>query len=284
MFKLVKTIYIIMLILFCINMLNSEIIKNAESISLGGVQTVLTKNIYSLFDNPAVLCTINHIELGVSYMPLYGMEDLYSLKILSVLPLKNFTVGGGFYKLTAENLYHYSIIAAGIGFPLLHYLYSGITLKYIMTGFNKPDNELDEINDSTSAISINLGLFCKINKSVRLGICGKNFNNPQLQFSSKNYRKQDIRYFNFGAKINLRENFAIFVEEEFAKSKDLSTNFGAELSFYNVIFARVGMRSSEQLSVGTGVNLSFITINFGLNTNSEIGNLYQLDFILKYSK
>lgn len=281
--KFIKTIYIIGLCLIIITAGYGEIIKGAKSVAIGGVESVTVEDPNSLFNNSALMCDIQPYTFLFSYIPIYNIENMYSFRTALILPfVKKFTLGLGLDYLGVTGLYSQSSLLFSTAVRFNKYIYSGVTVKYFMNKIYKSPDEIDTINDKVNRISFDIGMFIKMNKYISLGVTGRNMNDPDLRFLRESKIRKSIRSFLTGIKFDFTKNLSIFLEEKFAKDSNPSFRFGTEFLFYKVVAVRAGMGENQMISLGLGLNFPYVTLNFGLMAHSELGNLYQLDFILKY--
>lgn len=276
----IKTIYIFIGILILAKVIFG-ISEGAKSLGVGNIQSVILSDVNSLFNNPANLNSINNLSIMASYISLYNIEDLYNLKFGFVYPLKDFKIGAGIKFLKFENLYNFSQYSIALGLPFKKYFNFGIAFSYLLNQVKLENDEIKDIRNSVGKLSLSLGLTFNINEYILIGGFCRNLNNPNLNFSKKFDNKNEIREFRAGLKLNIVKNFAFLIEEKFIRGREPETLIGTQLNFYDTIIAFAGLNKTQNVTTGFGLYLKNFNIEFGLNSGSELGYIYQIDVTVK---
>jgi len=276
-----KPFYITLIIIVCsFGLSYGELASGARNLSLGSVESVVSATPNSLFNNPAGLSELDKYTLLFSYMPVYGIDELYNIRVSFVVPIKGLHLSGGVNNLVLKNIYTKIELLAGLSFYLNSNFSFGFALKYFINRLNKSEGESLSINDDIRKFSFNLGMLTSINKYLKFGVAGKNLNNPNLNFSGRvSSTDSGIREFIIGADIKFTDNFDVFLEEKFLRNNRYFC-LGSEFRFYNVIAVRAGISEQTDITLGLGFNLPYFSFDFGLSSHSELGNQYQVDVML----
>ncbi len=274
-----KKIFIIIGLLFFTVSGYSEMEKSARTLGMGGAAVVID-DISAIFYNPAAVSKVKKYGFSASFMPVYSIENFYYTRLTGVITLNKFNISLAGYRIWLGSLFAKNNFYLGTAFNLSDKISFGAAFKYGLFIVEKSSGEINDINNSTSYLTLNIGAKVKIVKYFEAGISGENLTNPQMSFLENNISQQNTRNFIIGGKINFTDYFYITIDDKFYNSKT-ELKAGSELWVYNTVAVRVGINDKEQYSMGIGLKTGFLNFDFGIQSHSYLGNLYQLDLILR---
>ncbi|HOK40370.1 MAG TPA: PorV/PorQ family protein [bacterium] len=270
---------------------------NVRSSSLGGsgVSALFDNN--GIYLNPANLtfCDRNNIsfihtlwlaDIRLNYLSLcqkidnkrtlgFGLQyfDFGVIKHTYILPSNNYYYAGNLNSYGTINTFSYSQklseLDSSFGFNF-KFLYEKLAVKKIKAFF------------------VDFGFLKRINlteSKANFGISIKNIG-PKVKYYSVK-EKVPIE-FNLGFSFDILNN--ILLSFDVNKSQDNKFGFktGIEGNFINKLYLRTGYNSlydiEDALSVGFGLNLDYILLNYSYVPGGEINNVHKFEFAYRFGK
>jgi len=264
--KKLTILFLILTFNFKLALLHSAFVDlgtGARPLGMGNAFVAVADDANTVLYNPAGLAQLKREEATLTYSQLYvGIDGLSSGFASYVRPInrKYGSFGIGWYNFTTKDLYNENTILLSYGYQILSQqpiLFGGLNLKYLAKEYKT--NEWTAVNPvfasgtTADGYSIDLGLLCKVNKMLSLGLSIENINQPDISLQSTDKVPMSYRV---GAAYKLKElgpvNSLTITLEDANISKTNTIRAGAEGWFMeNTLAARLGF-SNRDISLGAG--------------------------------
>ena len=264
--KKLTILFLILTFNFKLALLHSAFVDlgtGARPLGMGNAFVAVADDANTVLYNPAGLAQLKREEATLTYSQLYvGIDGLSSGFASYVRPInrKYGSFGIGWYNFTTKDLYNENTILLSYGYQILSQqpiLFGGLNLKYLAKEYKT--NEWTAVNPvfasgtTADGYSIDLGLLCKVNKMLSLGLSIENINQPDISLQSTDKVPMSYRV---GAAYKLKElgpvNSLTITLEDANISKTNAIRAGAEGWFMeNTLAARLGF-SNRDISLGAG--------------------------------
>ncbi len=256
-FHLYKITFVLLLI-FCSNPSNAQVIIGANGVGMGQATTALTENTWATFANPALIRD-DKISLGFYSLRNYGFSELTDIAAVGSYPTKYGVAAFGFHRY-GDNVFNETRIrlAYANNWKDLRF---GLALNYNSISFGGPYG-------SGGALGVDLGLATQLTEGLWLGAHSTNINRP-----SYNGIDEDLaRELSIGLSYRLEE-IALF---SFDMVKDVrfekSFRGGVEMKIIENLKGRVGISSQPNTySLGLGYGQSKWEINIAFQRHELLG-------------
>jgi hypothetical protein len=233
--------------------------QGVRALGMGGAFTAVSKDIESVWWNPAGASTIDATEVNASYSQY--IADLYgsyaaiaiprhlgciigSVNYVSMGSLNALDSQGNFIK--SINLSAYAV-ALGYAFPLTSNMSFGFTVKDIQQNLG---------DDTSSGFGADAGCQAYLSDSLSLGVSVQNIGSGLQTDSYTNSIPLELRG---GLAYSVTPKFLLALDEEKPSDSDTSTRLGAELKITDAFCLRAGYNSNSAagFSCGAGINAPF---------------------------
>ena len=235
-------------------------IIGAKNAALGGQSTTL-KDVFSVFNNPAGLSTLEDWNVGIYAENRFLVADLNLVGVGFNLPMKNgaFGFGGSYFGNTS-------------------YSESYITLAYsrllssnlsIAANFDYINLSIEEFG-STSAFTFGLGLQFSPSKNIDIGA---HIHNPIRIQLNQNSEETIPSILKMGIAYHPDEDgFTLFAEVEKDIDKSAILKFGLDYQLIEKLSLRAGISSNPAYSsFGLGLNLGKVVLDFANRFHPVLG-------------
>lgn len=280
-----KSIKILFIILFAAGIMFSEIkaqfIQSGRPIGMGGAFVSVNNDVSAIFHNPAGIADIERLSLLFSYMPVYGVDNLFHYKFTAVIPYLKQRIGLSYYNLSLTEVYSKDEIIAGSGYELNEFLLIGINFKLYTYSVTLPSEETS-YKSRLTYLTMDIGFLMHFIKWVDVGMCARNLTDPKIRYSDNSLNYTSQRCFTTGIKFNFTEYFHAMLDQEFKKNESMILKFGSELWFYDTVAIRAGISKNNVYSIGFGVKTEYVNVDFGLQAHKYLGSSFVADITGKF--
>ena len=260
--KLITLIFFFLIL----NNTSSQILPGANSIAQAHSDIAISKDIFSLFNNPAGVSIKNKREIGIFYSPSpYGIKELSNGFAAYREPTSfgNIAIGVMTY---GFDLYNENEFVFGYSNEITENILWGISFSQLITKIKR--------YGSTSAFNFSFGSIFRFSKDISLGFYAKNI------LRSANNLNRDI-LFSSGISYSPLKNSTI----NLAVSKELDYPFsisaGCNYALVKFLHLRFGLRRDpNQYSGGLGIYFSVFNLNYAASSHIDLGLTHQFDLII----
>lgn len=251
-----------------------QAVLGARPVSLGQAVTALPGNVWSVFENPAMIRGKKHTVsfFGARY---YGLADLSDVAAVITYPTSLGVIGGGVHRFGNE-LFSESRIRLTYKNSYQHFHY-GVAFNYshVAQGGNY---------GSFGAFSVDVGIAARIMDQLWIGAKATNIN--QARYGKVNEIVEEVpQNLSIGLSYRL-SGVALFTTDVIKDvSFPISYRAGIEIDIINHLKARAGITTSPQtFSAGFGYNTHRWGINITVQRHEDVALGYSpgLDFNISW--
>lgn len=249
----------------------SQILPGAKQIALSHSDVSLGNDVFTLFNNPALLSNIKFREVGVYYSPApFGFNELANGFVAYHEPTNygSFAIGGMTY---GFDLYRESKISLGYSYAINENFKGGLSVNYSMLSITNYGND--------GAFTLNLGGTAKVISNLFWGFSIHNFN--RATFGSEEGQIPTIYQSGFSM-IPVEQ-----VQLHAAFEKDLKYNasfrFGINYDLIEYLTIRTGFSTEpSKFSGGIGINYSQFKFDYAVFHHNDLGLTHQIGLIISF--
>lgn len=257
--------------------------------AMGGAGVSIDNSVWAAYYNPAGLSRLSGAQVGASYIRLYNMAFFKNFFGAAAYPLPgrygtlslNFQYFGVDYE--GENLSGEYTFALSHGFYLLKDINSSLAVGYSIKGYHwNLGTSVEGVElGSATALGLDVGLQASVYSRTYLGVYFLNINSPQVgQFSKYDLPQRVVAGISYqpydGVTTSLDFNHLIGFQQTEVWG-------GAEFQVFKYIFLRFGGTTNpNRFSAGIGLNISNLSIDYGLRTHGELGETHSMGVIYSF--
>ncbi|MEZ4884053.1 MAG: hypothetical protein R3E32_04870 [Chitinophagales bacterium] len=232
----------------------------AKSAALGGHSTTL-KDVFSVFNNPAGLSSLEGFNVGIYAENRFLIEDLNLLGVGIALPTKSgsFGLGGTYFGNAAYSESYFTLAYSRL---LARNLSIAVDFDYV-------NLSIEEFG-STSAFTFGLGLQFSPSKNIEIGASIYNPIRVQLTQDEESFLPSLI-------KVGLayhpeEEGFTLLGEVEKDIDREAILKFGLDYQLIEKLSLRAGISTNPAYSsFGLGLNLGKMVVDFANRFHPVLG-------------
>ena len=243
----------------------------AKQIALSNSDIAVGDNVFALFNNPAGLAQIDHMEIGVFFSPSpFGMNELKNGFAAFSYPASfgTIAVGGMVY---GFELYKESKISIGGSYNYQNNFYLGTTLNY--------KNISIKNYGIKSALIFDIGLLAIITDNLHFGFSYRNITRASL---SSNTDELPVEFLS-GLSYKIINNCTVSLAVEKDIRYKASPRFGIDYRIIKYISLRTGFSKYPNLySFGMGIHYSMLNFNYAIFTHQELGLTQQIGIVISF--
>lgn len=246
----------------------------ARQAGMGGCSTAITGS-WSACGNQAGLALLEHPAIGLAYENRFGIGEVSNKSLVAIWPTQIGVLG------VTTNYFGYRLyneLKAGLVYARSFgpYFQIGVQLDYLQT-------TIAEGYGSKSNLTFELGIQSKVSPNITLAAWAYNPIKVRLS-DTPNETIASIFKLALGWKIS--SSFLATVEsEKNTNTPSFSIRAGAEYSFKNRFYIRVGMSNNHDLfSMGFGFNYKAIQIDIAANNNQSLGISSEVSLVFQFKK
>ncbi|MBN1897224.1 MAG: hypothetical protein JW827_00465 [Spirochaetes bacterium] len=242
--------------------------------ALNGAGLAMVNDSDAIFINPAGLSRARGMDIAVARSFLFDELGIVKNSFSTVIPLAFLNFGFGWLNFDADIYSENSFFISGA--KKINRIWDiGFTYKLLWQKIDLEEMATENLKSSMIGHGLDLGMICRINKDLLLGLCGKNILTSDLGRKDAEYVERIIT-FGLGYQYNKRKIVFNYI------------NFLGELSYYedqqNYFNPKVAMEAAcvwkrISLLLRTGIDLYNITLGGGINfLKIDIDYAYQYKF------
>ncbi len=255
--------------------------------ALGSAYVSLADDANAVYWNPAGLVRDNHLSLMLTNSWLYGVSDLTNTYLALDLPrLGDFHFGASWVRLGIKDIYYEDTInlAVAANMPFLEGLSLGVAGKMFLLAapgyeqYNDPN-----YNGGDQGYSFDLGALYDSGGPWTLGATVYNVVETKLQLIESTSDPDPV-YTEWAAGGSYLFRETLLVTADFRNREgeisNVVLNGGAEIWFFDAMVLRTGL-DQGMVTMGAGLQDKHWQIDFTLETDKKLGNVYMLSFTVR---
>jgi hypothetical protein len=255
--------------------------------ALGSAFVALADDANAAYWNPAGLTRNDRVSLMLSNAWLYGVSDIQNYYVAADLPrLGPVHLGASWVRLGIKDLYNEDTLnlAFAVKAPFLTGLSLGATAKMFLLaapGYEKYNDP--NYNGGDQGYSFDLGAHFDSGEAWTLGATVYNLHETKLQLLS-NTSDPDPVYTEWaaGGSYLFRETLLLTADlrNREGRTTDVVVHGGAEIWFFDAMVLRSGI-NTNQITMGAGLQDDHWELDFSLETDKKLGNVYMMSFTVR---
>jgi len=255
--------------------------------ALGSSFVALADDANAAYWNPAGLARSDNLSLMLTNSWLYGLSDIQNYYLAMELPrLAGFHFGASWIRLGLKDLYSEDTLNLAVGFkaPFIEGLSLGVTGKMFLLSapgyeqYNDPN-----YNGGDQGYSFDLGALYDSGGPWTLGAAVYNLVETKLQLIENTTDPDPIfTEWAAGGSYLFRETLLITADLRNREGRPLDTvvHGGAEIWFFDAMVLRAGL-DVGLVTMGAGLQDDHWLLDFSLETDKALGNVYRLSFTVR---
>lgn len=255
--------------------------------ALGSSFVALADDANAVYWNAAGLVRDDRLSLMITNSWLYGLSDIQNYYLAMDLPsVGGLHFGASWVRLGLKDLYSEDTLNLGLGFkvPFLEGLSMGVTGKMFLLAapgyeqYNDPN-----YNGGDQGYSFDLGALYDSGGAWTLGAAVYNLVETKLQLIENTTNPDPIfTEWAFGGSYLFRETLMITADFRNREGETFNTvvHGGAEIWFFDAMVLRAGLNVGL-VTMGAGLQDDHWQLDFSLETDKALGNVYRLSFTVR---
>jgi hypothetical protein len=231
----------------------------AESWSLGGT-SVISKNVFSVINNPATIGSFKKIQAGIYSEQRFGEAKLNSSNIALILPSKFINIGFSINHFGYE-LFNQQKFNLSLGKRLSKQFLLGVSISYFETNISEQSHSGNFLGE--------FGLIYQPFQKWQIGMFV--FNPTQSRYSVNSYDRIPT-YARFGASYEISDKVQFISEIEQTLNQNLVLRGGIKYQIHEILSLSIGAANNPvYLTFGTGIKLKNYKVDFAMSTHQILG-------------
>jgi len=261
--------------------------QGARPLALGSAYVALADDANAAYWNPAGVTRTDKISLMVTNSWLYGVSDLRNYYLAADLPrLGPVHLGASWVRLGIADTYYEDTLnlAVGAKMPFLTGLSLGVAGKVFLLAapgyeqYNDPN-----YNGGDQGFSFDLGAHYDSGGPWTLGATVYNLVETKLQLLQNTSDPDPVlSQWAAGGSYLFRETLLVTVDfrNREGRTTDVVVHGGAEIWFFDAMVLRSGL-DQGLVTMGAGLQDDHWALDFSLETDKELGDVYMLSFTVR---
>jgi hypothetical protein len=243
----------------------------SRHIALAHSDVSSSKDLFSIFSNPAGIYGIDQREFGLFYSPaLFGVKELSNAFAAFIEPTKFGSFSAGFM-IYGYELYKETKIAIGFTKNISDNFFFGLTSLYHNISIAR--------YGTNGKLIFNAGGIFRLTDNFNLGFSIKNI----LKTSFADHNIPTV--FSLGVGYSVTNELNIFSSVNKEINYKPSIKFGAEYSLIDFLQIRIGTANEPDIfSGGIGISYDFFQFNYAISSHSDLGPTHQFDIKIRFNK
>ncbi|MCS7228358.1 MAG: type IX secretion system membrane protein PorP/SprF, partial [Endomicrobia bacterium] len=260
-----KRIYFVLAITFnCC--LSYSFFKNTNPVDTSLGNNFLVSETLTMF-NPVNISCISRSNIYAVYNNPYNTEDLYYSGVYFTFARKPHYFGLNVNLLSFSDVYYETFTGLSYANRIENFIF-GSKMKCF---FTKISSDFDFIIKELYVIDVDVGVSYEFYR-LTLSLLFENLLSSEYKFIDQNESSQKLKFTPWlGIKYTLIDEVKIFLQKNLAEINNTKLSSGVQVGFKEQFFLRAGLSENNLFSLGFGVVVSKIVLDFSFTFSEILG-------------